>query len=103
MTLSIHRVLVWATGILIAPTLLAQSNTVGTIQFDPSTFSNGYTLVYPHNQPHARLIDACGEVVHLWTNDSTRRPGNSAYLSPMGNLLWAHRSANISEDAIWAG
>ena len=103
MTLSIHRVLVWATGILIAPTLLAQSNTVGTIQFDPSTFSNGYTLVYPHNQPHARLIDACGEVVHLWTNDSTRRPGNSAYLSPMGNLLWAHRSANISQDPIWAG
>ena len=31
----------------------------------------------------------------MWTNDSLRRPGNSAYLTPMGNLVWAHRPANF--------
>lgn len=81
----------------------AQSNTVGTIAYDPDLYAEGYTLIYPHNQPHARLIDACGEVVHQWTNDSLRRPGNSAYLTPMGNLVWAHRPANFQGDAIWAG
>lgn len=81
----------------------AQSNTVGTIAYDPDLYAEGYTLVYPHNQPHARLIDACGEVVHQWTNDTLRRPGNSAYLTPMGNLVWAHRPANFQGDAIWAG
>jgi len=81
----------------------AQSNTVGTISYDPDLYAEGYTLIYPHNQPHARLIDACGEVVHQWTNDSLRRPGNSAYLTPMGNLVWAHRPANFQADPIWAG
>ena len=81
----------------------AQPNTVGTISYDPDLYAEGYTLIYPHNQPHARLIDACGEVVHLWTNDSLRRPGNSAYLTPMGNLVWAHRTANFQADPIWAG
>ena len=81
----------------------AQSNTVGTISYDPDLYAEGYTLIYPHNQPHARLIDACGEVVHQWTNDSLRRPGNSAYLTPTGNLVWAHRPANFQGDAIWAG
>ena len=81
----------------------AQSNTVGTISYDPDLYAEGYTLIYPHNQPHARLIDACGEVVHQWTNDSLRRPGNSAYLTPMGNLVWAHRPANFQSDPIWAG
>jgi hypothetical protein len=80
-----------------------QSNTVGTIAYDPALYADGYTLIYPHNQPHARLIDACGEVVHMWTNDSLRRPGNSAYLTPMGSLIWAHRPANFQGDAIWAG
>ena len=99
----IRMTLVWGTGLLLTSSLFAQSNTVGTIQYDPLAFSQGHTLIYPHNQPHARLIDACGEVVHIWTNDSVRRPGNSAYLNPMGNLIWAHRSANVSQDPIWAG
>ena len=38
-----------------------QSNTVGTISYDPALYSDGYTLIYPHNQPHALLIDACGD------------------------------------------
>lgn len=80
-----------------------QSNTVGTISYDPALAVDGYTLIYPHNQPHAHLIDACGEVVHIWTNDSLRRPGNSAYLTPFGDLIWSHRPANFQNDPIWAG
>lgn len=80
-----------------------QSNTVGTIQYDPALFADGYTLIYPHNQPHARLVDACGEVVHIWENDSMRRPGNSAYLTPFGDLIWSHRPAFFQNDPIWAG
>ncbi len=80
-----------------------QSNTVGTIEYNPNLFADGQTLIYPHNQPHARLVNACGEVVHIWTNDSLRRPGNSAYLTPNGNLFWAHRPANVQNDPIWAG
>ena len=83
--------------------VFGQSNTVGTIAYNPDLYAEGFTLIYPHNQPHARLVDACGEIVHMWTNDSLRRPGNSAYLTPMGNLVWAHRPANFQGDPIWAG
>ena len=27
----------------------SQSNTVGTIAYDPALYSDGYTLIYPHN------------------------------------------------------
>ncbi|MGA0434509.1 MAG: aryl-sulfate sulfotransferase [Flavobacteriales bacterium] len=81
----------------------AQPNTVGTIAYNPELYSEGYTLIYPHNQPHARLINACGEIVHIWENDSLRRPGNSAYLTPNGGLVWSHRSAFFQNDPLWAG
>lgn len=97
------RLITFSVFIFTAFVSAAQPNTVGTIIYNPETYSAGYTLVYPHNQPHARLLDACGEVVHMWTNDSLRRPGNSAYLTPMGNLVWAHRPAAFLGDAIWAG
>jgi hypothetical protein len=97
------RLITFSVFIFTAFVSAAQSNTVGTIIYNPETYSAGYTLVYPHNQPHARLLDACGELVHMWTNDSLRRPGNSAYLTPMGNLVWAHRPAAFLGDAIWAG
>lgn len=89
--------------LLLATMGQSQTNTVGTISYDPTLAVDGYTLIYPHNQPHARLIDACGEVVHVWTNDSLRRPGNSAYLTPFGDLIWSHRPANFQSDPIWAG
>ena len=63
---------------------LTQENTVGTIAYDSEAYAQGYTLLYPHNQPHARLVDACGQIVHIWENESGRVPGNSAMLSPMG-------------------
>ena len=78
-------------------------NTVGTIALNPQLAQSGLTLMYPHNQPNAMLINLCGDVVHQWTNDESRRPGNVAHLLPNGDLIWAHRSANNAEDVIWAG
>lgn len=80
-----------------------QDNTVGTIALNSGIAQPGLTLIYPHNQSHAMLINLCGDVVHEWSNDESRRPGNMAYLQPNGDLLWAHRNMNNSEDAIWAG
>ena len=54
--------------------VFGQSNTVGTIAYNPDLYAEGFTLIYPHNQPHARLVDACGEIVHMWTNDSFDAP-----------------------------
>jgi len=81
----------------------AQENTVGTIAYDTETYAEGYTLIYPHFQPHARLVNACGEVVHIWENEAERVPGNSAILTPMGGLIWAHRPANDGDSPIIAG
>jgi len=81
----------------------AQENTVGTVAYDPDIFAPGFTLVYPHNQPHARLIDGCGEVVHIWENEVGRVPGNSAMLTPSGGLVWAHRPIDDSGSPIVAG
>ena len=38
--------------LLTCSTLLAQ-NTVGTIAYDPALYTEGYTLIYPHNQNRA--------------------------------------------------
>ena len=95
--------LILAAWILFNATGFAQELTVGTLSYQPPLFADGYTLVYPHNQPHVQLINGCGEIVHQWTNDSTARPGNSAYLTPMGNLVFTHRPASFNNDIIWAG
>ena len=42
-------------------------NTVGTLSYDPALYTDGYTMIYPHNQNRAMLFNACGEVVHDWT------------------------------------
>ena len=55
-------------------------NTIGVIDHQPDLVEHGYTLLYPHNQPHIYLLDMCGEVVHTWANEDTLRPGNMAYL-----------------------
>ena len=88
--------------LFLSTTLLGQ-NTVGTIAYDADLFADGYTLTYPHNQNRAMLLNACGEVVHDWTIDTDRRPGNTAYLQPNGDLIMTSRPASIGDDAIWAG
>jgi len=81
---------------------LAQ-NTIGTTVFQPDLVDDGYTLLYPHNQPHVYLLDFCGEVVHTWTNEDTLRPGNMAYLQENGDLILTYRPQVFSNDPIWAG
>lgn len=88
--------------LLTCSTLLAQ-NTVGTIAYDPALYTEGYTLIYPHNQNRAMLLNACGEVVHDWALDPARRPGNTAYLQPNGDLIMTSRPASVGDDPIWAG
>jgi len=78
-------------------------NTVGTLSYDPALYTDGYTMIYPHNQNRAMLLNACGEVVHDWTLDIDRRPGNTSYLQPNGDIIMTSRPASIGEDAIWAG
>lgn len=78
-------------------------NTVGTIAYDPDLYTEGYTMIYPHNQNRAMLLNACGEVVHDWTIDANRRPGNTAYLQPNGDIIMTSRPAAVGDDPIWAG
>jgi hypothetical protein len=81
---------------------LAQ-NTVGLLSYNPSQTYDGYNLLYPHNQPNVYLLDNCGEIVHVWTDEADFRPGNTAYLLENGNLVKAKRPAAVAGDAIWAG
>ena len=67
------------TALCFAQVAMAQ-NTIGTSAYTPDAVDDGYTLLYPHNQPNVYLVDLCGEVVHTWTNDEGFRPGNVAYL-----------------------
>ena len=83
--------------------LFAQDNTVGLISLKSWLADDGYTLLYPHNQSNVYLINNCGEVVHMWEGAEDVKPGNTAYLSPNGNLVTTSRSSFIGDDAIWAG
>ena len=48
----------------------------------PTLYTDGYTLIYPHNQNRAMLLNACGEVVHDWTMEEPRRPAIRLTCSP---------------------
>lgn len=89
--------------LLLLATQVTAQNTVGTIAFDPELYTEGYTMIYPHNQNRAMLLNGCGEVVHDWTLDATMRPGNTAYLQPNGDIIMTSRPAAVGNDAIWAG
>ncbi len=78
-------------------------NTVGLLSHDPTKTFDGYTLIYPHNQPNVYLIDNCGRVVHTWEDEESFRPGNMAYLMPDGRLVKTKRPASIAGNPIWAG
>ena len=88
---------------LSSPLLLFGQNTIGVTDFQPDLVEEGYTLVYPHNQPHVYLLDMCGEVVHTWTNADTLRPGNVAYLQENGDIVLTYRPQIFANDPIWAG
>ncbi len=76
---------------------------VGLIAYDGAQTYEGYTLIYPHNQPNVFLLNNCGEIVHTWEDSIDFRPGNTAYILPNGNLVKTKRYSNISQDSIWAG
>ncbi len=78
-------------------------NTVGLTSYMPSKSFEGFNLIYPHNQPNVYLLNNCGEIVHVWTDEPQFRPGNTAYLLPDGRLVKTKRLANVSMDPIWAG
>lgn len=82
--------------------LIAQ-NSVGLLSYDLDKVSDGYTLIYPHNQPNVYLLDNCGAVVHVWEDEPNYRPGNTAYLLENGNLVKTKRDMSVLDDAIWAG
>lgn len=78
-------------------------NSVGLISYDITQSYQGYSLIYPHNQPNVYLIDNCGEIVHTWEDDEGFRPGNTAYLRDDGSIVKTKRPSSIVGDAIWAG
>ena len=78
-------------------------NTIGVTAVQPDLVEEGYTLLYPHNQPNVYLLDVCGEVVHTWINADTLRPGNVAYLQENGDIVMTYRPQVFSSDPIWAG
>ena len=77
-------------------------NTVGLLSYDSPSSYDGLNMIYPHNQPNVYLINNCGEVVHIWTDEANSRPGNTAYLRPDGTLVKTKRPSSFMQDAIWA-
>jgi hypothetical protein len=59
--------------------------TVGLIQNNGNTISDGYTLFSPMSSFNSYLIDRCGKQVKTWT--STYRPGLGSYLMDDGSLI----------------
>ncbi len=78
-------------------------HTVGLLSYDPARAFDGYNLIYPHNQPNVYLLDNCGRIVHVWTDEPDVRPGNTAYLLPDGRLVKTKRPASVAGNPIWAG
>ncbi len=83
--------------------LLAQ-NTVGLLSYNPAKAFEGYNLLYPHNQASVFLIDNCGQIVNVWTDENPNmRPGNTAYLLENGNIVITKRLNTAVNEPVWAG
>ncbi len=78
-------------------------NTIGLISLNNEIYSEGYNLLFPHNQSDVFLINSCGQIVNIW-EDEGFVPGNSVYLTEDGNLVKCKRRTTSSvNDPIWAG
>ena len=84
-------------------TLIWGQNTVGLLSYNPSQSFDGYNLIYPNNQPNVYLLNNCGEIVHVWEDETNFRPGNTAYLTEEGLLYKTKRDAVANQDPIFAG
>ena len=89
--------------LLVANISTKAQNTVGLLSYTPAESYDGYNLLYPHNQPNVYLLNNCGEIVHVWEDDPSFRPGNTAYLLEDGRLVKTKRPASIAGNPIWAG
>lgn len=76
---------------------------LGLLSYKEDKTSDGYIMIYPHNQPSVYLLNNCGNIVHKWEDAPNSRPGNTAYLLPNGNLVKTKRPASVVNDPIWAG
>jgi hypothetical protein len=81
---------------------VAAQNTVGLLSYDATNTQDGYTLLYPADQPTIFLINNCGEVVHSWT-DTTYTPGNATYLMENGDIVACGKSAGTVNAVIDRG
>lgn len=88
-------------SILVCQLLNAQN--LGLLTLKADKVADGYTMIYPHNQPSVFLINNCGNIVHRWDDAPNSRGGNTAYLLPNGNLVKTKRPAAVANDPIWAG
>lgn len=96
--------LAFASFAILGSLSLHAQNTLGLLHYEPSKSSAGYNLIYPHNQPNVYLIDGCGQVVHVWTDEEQYRPGNTSYILEDGRLLKTKRLNDAPvTDPIWAG
>jgi len=77
------------------------NNTVGVLTFNNPT--EGYNLIYPHNQPNVYLINNCGEIVHTWEDETKFSPGNISYLTEDGLLVRAKKPATFEQETFGAG
>jgi hypothetical protein len=66
--------------------------TVGLIQNNGNTISDGYTLFSPMSSFNSYLIDRCGKQVKTWT--STYRPALGSYLMDDGSLIRTGNTMN---------
>jgi hypothetical protein len=76
-------------------------NTVGVITYNNPT--EGYNLVYPHNQSDVFLLNNCGEIAHIWPDDERFTPGNISYLTEDGTLVKAKKPAVFEQETFGAG
>ncbi len=97
------KIIVTLSFCLLGSLMIFGQNTVGLLSYKPALSSEGYNLIYPHNQPNVYLLNSCGEVVHEWTDDVDFRPGNTAYLQKDGSIIKTQRPASVAGDVIWAG
>ena len=84
MTLYPFRALACLVACLVASTLFAQTQTVGTFLNTPESF-NGYTLLDPMGSTSTHLINNCGEVVNTWSSEFPS--GGACYLLEDGSLV----------------
>ncbi len=88
-------------SILLSFSKIYAQSTVGVLaQAEDAT--DGYKLIFPHNQEKVFLLDKNGKLVHYWDDEEGFVPGNSVYILPNGNLIKCKR-LNKKDDPIFAG